>query len=598
MCGIAGLIRPPADWLTTIIEMVASLEHRGPDDEGFVAHDDTTRGGVPFHRSDSTSRAGLARLDALRPVAVLGHRRLAILDPSPSGHQPMQSHDGAWIVFNGEIYNYLELRDDLAGCGVRFRTGTDTEVLLAAWDRWGTAAFGRLNGDFALAIVDPTRRRVVLSRDRFGVKPLYLAATAGGGIAFASEIKALFSVPGVDVGVDEDAVDDFAGLSLLDVDDRTLFRGIRQLEPAHWTEIDLASGSQRTERYYRPTVNHEIGKYNDRKCRQAAAQVRELLVDAVRLRLRSDVPVGACLSGGLDSSSVVAIAAGLRRDAGAPPLETFTASFPGTRIDETQYAQRVVQHVGAHNHLVRPTEAEFRDSIYQLLLQHDEPFQGPGVFSQWCVMRLASRHVTVTLDGQGGDEVFAGYRNYRVALVAELLRSGRALTAASEAIATARRAGGLSAAVRELRAVPVVALPERLRASVLRRRMPVTSPRGRRARAQMFAPRLGDLLGFYLSGSSLPHLLKYADRNSMAHSVEARLPFVDHRLVDLAGGLPGCFKIHDGYTKWILRLAVEDLLPPEIVWRTDKLGFATPAWSSRAEHQAIWRTQIGGRRDA
>ncbi|MGH8055645.1 MAG: asparagine synthase (glutamine-hydrolyzing), partial [Candidatus Entotheonellia bacterium] len=393
---------------TAIGAMAQALSHRGPDDEGYVAlqgQGDALRV-TPLRGPVSTIQdlpfltefAGGARL-------YLGHRRLAILDLSPAGHQPMAYGDHLWIVFNGEIYNYVELREELKAAGYEFSTGTDTEVILAAYDRWGEGCVTRFNGDWAFAILDTQRRVLFLSRDRYGIKPLYFVR-GDDSFAFASEIKALFSLPSVPRSLNPEKALQYLALFCRDHTEETLFDGIYQLRPGESLRIDLQTGQLWRWLYYTPTCSPELGAYDHRKALAYAADIRDLLFDAVRLRLRADVPVGTCLSGGLDSSVVVAIMAELlRRDGHTAGPRTFTAVYPGEAIDESAFARLAAQQAGASSHFVYPSREGYWQTLPTLLYYQDEPFGGPSAYAQWEVMREVSRHVKVVLDGQGGDEV-------------------------------------------------------------------------------------------------------------------------------------------------------------------------------------------------
>lgn len=600
MCGITGLIKFGSPLGPDhIVEMTRCLGHRGPDDEGYLAVDlcrdppAVTR----LRGPGSTIINELACEEFTGPANLyLGHRRLAIIDLSSAGRQPMSTGDGVWVVYNGEIYNYLELRDELQAEGFRFTTETDTEVLLAAYEKWGEQCVRRFNGDWSFCLLDMKRRVLFLSRDRYGIKPLYFVSD-GEHFGFASEIKALLTLPFVRHSLNLETASNFLGLSLIDYSGETLFEDIRQVLPGQNMTVDVRTGSTRTWRYYDLPRSAELGEYDNRKALEYAVHVRELLFDAVRLRLRADVPIGTCLSGGLDSSTIVAIIAEILSTDGRESFQhTFTASFPGQPSDETPYAELVAAATGVRTHLVYPSREGFWSDLPLLLYHQDEPFAGPGFFTQWEVMREASKHVKVTLDGQGGDEVFAGYRNYQVSYLTALLAKGRLGSFASELWGVARRFKSATKVAGEVKSLPFFALPDFLKRrlyGVLRRRdlRGVRETFGRDNRHglehidSLFSCDVNELLAHYMTASSLPHLLKNGDRSSMAHSIEARMPFTDYRLVDFLFPLPAVYKIRNGWTKWLLRLAVEDLLPPEIVWRKDKLGFATPPWSSRRE---IW----------
>jgi asparagine synthase (glutamine-hydrolysing) len=532
----------------------------------------------------------------------LGHRRLAILDLSTAGHQPMRYGDHLWIIYNGEIYNYLELREELRSQGYQFKTGTDTEVILAAYDRWGEECVSRFNGDWAFCILDTQRRVLFLSRDRYGIKPLYFFKSSRY-FAFASEIKSIFTLPFVPRALNREKAFHYNALFCRNHTEETLFDDIYQLMPGQNMRVNIQTGEMRKWRYYTLSYCPELGEYEHRKAMAYAADIRDLLFDAVRLRLRADVPVGTCLSGGLDSSAIVAIMAKiLGLELVAQTQNTFTASFPGESIDESRFARLVADCAGATSHFIYPSKEGYWRTLPAILYHQDEPFGGPSVYSQWEVMHEAAKHVKVVLDGQGGDEVFAGYRDYHVAYLAQLLQHRRIALLTGELWHTVRHARGVRKASAALKSLPFYALGSSWKRRVYRlcyrqqiklaqEAFGVQRDPGLEHIDRKFKSDLNGLLHHYMTTYSLPYLLRGEDRNSMAHSIEARVPFTDYRLVDYVFSLPGAYKIRHGWTKWLLRLAVEDLLPPEIVWRRDKLGFATPPWASRWDEWNVWMQQ-------
>jgi asparagine synthase (glutamine-hydrolysing) len=552
MCGICGVVapgRPPE--LELVETMAAHLNHRGPDGSGSFAGE------------------GCA----------LGFRRLAIIDLSDAGMQPFTSADGQLrLVHNGEIYNYRELREELASRGHRFRSATDTEVILAAYAEWGESCVERFIGMWAFAIWDAGRQRLFASRDRFGIKPFYYRQD-DGRLVFASEPKALLTDPRARPEPNPTAVAEYITQAYLDHTDGTFFTGVRRLQPAHTLTFDRDQLSLR--RYWRL-------EQKEQPAGDAAEAIREAFLDSVRLHLRSDVPIGSCLSGGIDSSAVVSSVAHLLRtstsdtEAVGPRQRTFTAYFDDTGFDERPYAEAVVEAVEADPHWITFDDRRLLDDLPAIVAAQDEPFGSTSMVAQWYVMRAAKEAgVTVMLDGQGGDEVFGGYRAFIGFRVADLLAQGR-----------------LASALRELRAFRGVHRPLALVSALARPFAPDVLTRAVRARTRGSAALLHrDLRGLLATTSEdgsvlterlrrhqeliliqrgLPELLRYEDRNSMAHSLEARVPFLDHRLVELAFSLPGDELISGGQTKDVLRRALADLLPPPVAERRDKLGFVTP----------------------
>jgi asparagine synthase (glutamine-hydrolysing) len=581
MCGISGIATPggnaDARLARTIVE---ALAHRGPDSTGC---------------EDLGS-------------AVLAQQRLSILDPTPSGFQPMASADGRhWIVHNGEIYNFLELADELVAAGHTFRTETDTEVILAAYAEWGTACVERFNGIWAMALWDVERQRLFLSRDRLGVKPLFYAEHAGG-IAFASEIKGLLALPDVSRDPEPGAIRDFLLDAMVDHSDRTFFRDVRRIPAAHNLVLSR-DGSRTIERYWpRPPLSEDVGYARRPSDADQVEEFRALLVDSVALQLRSDVELGSCLSGGVDSSSIVTIAAGLRNgtmarqrahaERDALPQHAFFAEFREPGIDEREYVDAVVARTGVELHTVTPTADDFFDALPSVMRHQDEPFGSASIVAQYFVMKLARETgVRVLLDGQGADELLAGYPRVRPARLLGAIRQRDLGTvarlapgeAASVVRSSVRRPAYLASVLRRTgraaaRRVPFLEgrrgpgwVGERTRqAESLHIAEPVQ-------RGTMLAAALWD----EVARSSLPALLRYEDRNSMAFGIEARVPFLDHRIVELAMRLPDRLKIDGDRRKVALLDAMRGVVAPQVLARRDKIGFVPP--------QDRWLREVVGR---
>jgi asparagine synthase (glutamine-hydrolysing) len=535
--------------------MSAWIAHRGPDGNGIF------------------SEQGV----------VLASRRLAILDLSQAGDQPFSSLDGRLhVAYNGEIYNYRELRDELRARGHRFTSGTDTEVILAAYREWGDACVERFNGMWAFALWDSNEERLFCSRDRFGVKPFYYRCDQGR-LVFASELKAFRADRDVPLSPNTTVIRDFIQRDWFDHTDETFFAGIVKLPPAHTLVFDR--NGLRLRRYWALELREPpVG--------DPADAVRELFIDSIRLRLRSDVPVATCLSGGLDSSAVACVTDLLLRTEAenAKPVgerqQTFTAYFEQPGFDERPFAQEVVNLTHAAPHWITFTATDLVGNLPAIVEAHDEPFRSTSICAGWYVMRAAAQAgIKVVLDGQGGDEVLAGYPAFYSARYADLIARARigelgAELNAHRALYGSRRAfealarpfvpGGVERKLRERRSGSALLLHAQLRG--LRPTREVDgSP---------FPDRLRSLLTRILTVRGLPELLHAEDRNSMTHSIEARVPFLDYRLVELLFSLDGGQLIERGRTKAILRRALADLLPPAVARRTDKLGFVTPeaAW--------------------
>jgi asparagine synthase (glutamine-hydrolysing) len=536
---------------------------------------------------------------------VLGHRRLAIVDLSAAGAQPMHRDERYVIVFNGEVYNHVELRAELEAHGHRFGSHTDTEVILAAYVQWGEGCLDRFNGMWAFLIYDRQARTLLIARDRFGIKPLYYWVAPDGGVAFASEIKQFTSLPGWRARLNSQRTYDFLNWGVIDHTDETLFAGVFQLrggEKAMLRMEDRPEPGQRirAQRWYSLPEGESDLPYAG-----ATSRVRELLGDSVRLHLRADVPVGSCLSGGLDSSSIVCLMHEQLHAVGAHERQnTFSACAREPRYDERPHMETVIHATGAKAHFTYPSLDDLFRLLDKMVWHQDEPFGSSSAFAQWQVFGLAASHgVKVMLDGQGADEQLAGYLSFRSVWIADLLRRGRALSALHELRASMRNPGVRVDDV--LRSAVSLLVPGRFRDGLRQRfgrirvrpawlndatlqfavRNPYATPGGSLPTTVNETSRLQVL------AASLPMLLHFEDRNSMAHSVEARVPFLDYRLVELIVTMPAGHKIRDGWTKRVLRDAMRGVLPEAIRLRSDKLGFETP--------EEIWlRTHVGEFRDA
>ena len=550
MCGIFGLISKigpvDADQVGRLTDLVA---HRGPDSRGIRV----------------SGNVGL------------GHRRLAIIDLSEDGAQPMRDRRyPIWITYNGEIYNYLELRAELEALGFVFQTSSDTEVLLSAYVCWGEKCLERFNGMWSFAIHDERDNTVFCARDRFGVKPFYYINTPEA-FAFGSEIRQLLPLLGRPVA-DDNLVNDFLICGLTDHTNRTFFKGVEKLAPGHLLRANVSTGQIKVDRYY-SLVPSSTGVSGE----SAPDLLRDLLDDSTRLRLRSDVRVGTCLSGGLDSSSVATLAAFRHSQDSSEPFFAITAVSQQASNSEEKYAATIAEKSRLTWIRTQPTYEDFAATVETLIDVQEEPFGGPSIMMQYDVMKTArSNGVIVLLDGQGGDETLLGYERYYAAWLLDHLRHDgvrgfvAAFRAATAANISSRRlamflVGASSAAVR--------ALAYRRRYGFLK--MPYLPESLRRfARETRNA---GAMQVLEITETNLPMLLRFEDKNSMRFGIETRLPFLDYRLVEFALGLSTRVKLNNGWTKWPLRAAMQNILPEEICWRKDKIGFAAPdqIWLNR-----------------
>ena len=604
MCGICGIVDFRPDGHLAVVErMNVAICHRGPNDEGYLLANPATGEHRQLGGADSDPSLKLPRISGEAPAGMqlaLANRRLSILDLSPAGHNPMPSHDGRfWITYNGEVYNYLELRAELEGHGFQFETGTDTEVILAAYEFWGADCLNRFNGMWAFAIWDVRKKELFCARDRFGIKP-FNYFWDGRLFLFGSEIKALLAHPALNPEPRDSAVYDYLVTGSIEQNDDTFFAGIQRLPAAHFLRLDLAEKRMSIQPYWQLEINTELGDETDIEPARLE-RFQELFEDAVRLRLRSDVPVGTTLSGGLDSSSVVWVVNQLMRNEHdvRPEIigerqKTFTAYFEDEAIDERPYLEQVLQATGVDGRLVAPEGAAgLWNELEALQRAQDEPFNSTSVYAQWCVMRLAKQGgVTVLLDGQGADEVLGGYNYYLGSFLAQTLRRQGPLAfgrRARQAAPTVLRSALFLSSLGIYNALPSPAagLLTGIGDRYFRKNTTVpsslidpafaSSMAGQNGHAKNAAqPVFADHLESSLRQFSLPALLRYEDRNSMAFSMEARVPFLDYRLVEYVYSLPAVYRVHQGWTKWLLREVMDGKLPDAVTWRRGKLGFATP----------------------
>jgi asparagine synthase (glutamine-hydrolysing) len=507
----------------------------------------------------------------------LGHRRLAIIDLTEDGAQPMRdTRHPIWITYNGEIYNYLELRAELEALGHIFHTASDTEVLLAAYVQWGDKCLNRFNGMWSFAIHDERDNTLFCARDRFGVKPFYYVNTSAQ-FAFGSEIRQLLPLIECPVA-DDDLVSDFLVCGLTDHTNRTFFKGVEKLPSGHWMRVDVSTGQIAMERYYSLTPRSYGADEAD-----AARLLRDLLDDATRLRLRSDVRVGTCLSGGLDSSSVATLAAMRYVSTSNERFFAITAVSEQVSNNEEAYAAEVATKSELNWLRTKPSYEDFASTAEALLDVQEEPFAGPSIMMQYEVMKTArSNGVIVLLDGQGGDETLMGYHRYYAAwLLDHLHRAGvsgffSAFSAATKAGIPARR---LLMCLFGARSAGLRAAFYRWRYTFLRNPDLPESLR-RFARKTKNAQEMQVL---EITETNLPMLLRFEDKNSMRFGIETRLPFLDYRFVEFALSLPTHLKLNRGWAKWPLRAAMKGVLPASICWRKDKIGFAAPdqLWLNR-----------------
>ena len=598
MCGISALISFDGfDIAPHIRPMTDLIRHRGPDDEGYMlllqkggdkvilgaddSPDSVYRAGFPY-----TPKISIKKWAMLPCRLALGHRRLSIMDPSPAGHQPMMTPDERYVlVYNGEIYNFLELREELAAGGYIFHSNTDTEVVLAAYSTWGSSCLDRFIGMFAFVLFDTLKEQLFVARDRFGVKPLYYWFSPKGFLAFASEIKQFSILPGWKACLNGHRAYDFLARKWSDHTAETLFSGVNQLrggEFIHCSLTEINAGLPIRKWYeLRPNIT-------DLDFEKSADHLKKLFYDSIHLHLRADVPIGTGLSGGVDSSSIVCVINEILREKGSQALQnTFSSCSSIEAYDERPFIAEVVRKTKVKTHYTFPPLEELFDTSKKILWHQDEPYLSTSIYAEWHVFKIVSEaSVKATLEGHGADELFAGYPVFFKAQLQNLLMKGSWIELIREYFSI-RKAHSNN---------PELSLVNRFKRLAT----------GSEKHGYGFKPSwlnisqnqyeednlltymkndstVNDMSRTQLLYSSLPAQLHWADRDSMAHSVECRVPFLDHRIAEFVLGLPEDYKIRQGITKRILRKSLGDKLPEKVARRSDKMGYVTPeeVWAKK-----------------
>lgn len=617
MCGIFGIIRydgKPVD-VELLRRSTNALRHRGPDDEGYLLANSATGRVTPCGGVDTDKRLRLPSISPVEKTDVnlaFGFRRLSILDLSTAGHQPMASADAScWIVFNGEIYNYLELRSELKGFGHTFKSGTDTEVLLAAYQQWGSRCVERFVGMWAFAIWDKRAQTIFLSRDPFGIKPLYYTCK-DNFFAFASEIKALLHLNEISRRINPGCLYFYLNSGLTDHEQDTFFLDVKQIAPAHFLTVKTQIPNELdSRRYWRINLDQKTTI----SLPEAANHLREIFLANVGLHLRSDVPVGSALSGGIDSSSIVC---SMRYLEGANiDVHTFSFLADDPAIDEERWVDIVGTASDAKLHKVRIQQEELVADLDRLIYSHDIPFGSTSIYAQHRVFRLAHEAgIKVMMDGQGADEYLAGYVIYRPSRLASLIRHKsywqaikfwRAISNAPEGFGLqylteaflkttkAKRDGWIWSLARKVYSINPRNPGRLLGLSPGKYPALPTTVNERWFETQGITPTYAavnqgdDLLRAHLlqtiTETSLPALLRVEDRNSMAFSIESRVPFLTSEIVSFVLSLPEEYIISpDATSKNVFRIAMRGIVPDAILDRKDKIGFQTP--------EKIWFTTL------
>lgn len=548
MCGISVIITPNKTIDQELLKrMNDKIAHRGPDGEGFYVNDEVGIG--------------------------LGHRRLSIIDLTDGGHQPMYWKDNFVITYNGEVYNYIELRDEMIKNGYQFSTQSDTEVILACFDFWGKDCVKRFNGMWAFCIYDKINKKAFLCRDRFGVKPLYYLLD-GENIYAGSEIKQLLETGLVTRKPNVEVLMNYLVLGLVEQDQQTFFESISSLPPSHFLEFDFKTKKYVVERYYTLKIDYSLRNKSEE---EVINGYHQLLKNSIQLRLRSDVKVGTCLSGGLDSSYIAIVASTEYEKINSQKFIGITASSVDKTNDESNWAKIVADKANLDWQTLKPVNDDFFSALEKVIYCQEEPFGTPSVFMQYFVMqKSASLGCKVLLDGQGGDETLLGYERYYFSYL-----NGLSIINRIKAFFKIHKHSKLTLKQSflmqlyfnnfNLRKVISVSRNKNIKKEYLKK-----VNWGHLNNITKTSSNIDSNQSFEIINTCLPHLLKYEDKNSMWHSIETRLPFIDYRVVEYAVSIDPELKIKDGWTKFVLRKGSENILPDEIRWRKNKYGFESP----------------------
>lgn len=558
MCGISGIISK--DWTSIDKNELKRINdiifHRGPDSEGFYLHNNLG----------------------------FGHRRLSILDLSPLGHQPMNYLDKYCITYNGEIYNYIEIRAELLQNGYLFVSESDTEVILAAYDFWGISCLNKFNGMWSFAIHDLEKDIVLFSRDRFGIKPFYYKED-DSQFVFGSEIKQLLNSDKPNL-LNENILLESMLTHIDNHTEETYFKGIYSLPSSSYMIYDLKTNERTIDKYYKLSINTEIQNKTEE---ELVLEFKDLFSDAIKLRLRSDVVVGTSLSGGLDSSAISAIASAEYTKKSKEKFIAINAKSIDDRNDESVFAKIVADKLNLDLNVVMPTYEDFLKTIDDVIYTQEEPFGSPSMFMGWHVFQKARElNCTVMLNGQGSDEILLGYERY----FTSTLNFNKPFSQLKEIINQNKNS--------RLSLLNTLGYYVYFRSFFIRKmrlkNKSLLKSEYKKSKYFNFVKKSSEsystpykLQQFEITELQLPHLLRYEDRNSMRHSIETRLPFLDYRLVEFCVSLPLSLKIKEGWTKYILRKGINDLLPESIVWRKNKFGFESPdrIWLSNYNDQMM-----------
>ena len=606
MCGITGFINFKGVTSSPIIEMSDLIRHRGPDDVGFLLIESSNKSLVNLGGNDTPKNVYESKIDYKPNKSIseydisivthaIAHRRLSILDLSPNGHQPMSYLNRRyWIAYNGEIYNFIEIREELKALGYEFLSNSDTEVILASYVEWGNECLNKFNGMWAFIIYDNETQTSFIARDRFGIKPLYYWIAPDNTFCFSSEIKSFTKFPNWKSDLNHQMAYDFLVWGIMDHTDETLFEGVYQLKPGSYAILDEKTILEHKKRislkqWYTLSPKKFKGSFQD-----ATNSFKNLFENSLNLIIRSDVPIGSCLSGGLDSSSIVCATNDiLKKKYKDFTQKTFSACSDFEHINEKKWIDEVVNKTNVDSHIVYPNVVDLLNNISELIWHQDEPFGTTSIFAQWKVFQLASENnVKVMLDGQGADEQLAGYNGFFNTLNASFFKRMKFISFLKSIyhIKLIQGTSYLSSILEMFKQLMPENIKQPFRTLLAKTE---SKPKWYKSKHKIRytnpinsgSTEVLEMSINQLTSSNLQMLLHWEDRDSMAFSIESRVPFLDYRIVEFVLSLPDDYKIKNGITKLILRESMSNIIPDKIRDRHNKIGFATP--------EEIWLKDLG-----
>jgi asparagine synthase (glutamine-hydrolysing) len=589
MCGIAGIFNPRGFQIKELKKLNDIIKHRGPDDEGYLILDYSEEKLQRCNGEDTIpsisnyySEPNISSISNNQAIFGLAHRRLSIIDLSPAGHQPMSYDDGNyWLVFNGEIYNYIEIKRQLQQKGYIFLSDSDSEVILAAWKEWGVESLNHFVGMWAFILFDKNLNKLFITRDRYGIKPLYYWISANRTIYFASEIKQFTCLSNWEASLNSQRAQDYLLYSFTDHTNETLFNNVFHIPPGNYFQIDInkdvqvdKKGKISTIKWYQPKANTFVGSYEDAK-----KSFRDLFFESIKIHLRSDVGIGSALSGGLDSSSIVCCANILLRSMNYDGLQkTFSYINDYEGYTEKKWIDEVINHTKVDPHFVNPSSNDAINMANELIWFMDEPYQSQSAFVNYQICKLAkNQNVKVLMSGQGADEYLSGYGEFNAFKLANFLRKGnfRGFINNLEGTNIHQKSIHIKSTLDYIYNIKKYKGLSQLESSLL----PLLNEdfiKNNRIYSQPKMNSILEIANFQLMENPLPKYLRWEDRNSMANSIEGRFPFLDHRIIEFSTNLPIEFLDKKYKRKNLLIESLKEFLPKSIANRKDKVGFMTP----------------------